>query len=211
MSNWSHASNNLEFAIKQIELSDSDHHILEFGTGGGRSIIFIDKKIKQAGKDFEVFGFDSNIGLPEDWVSDSVAKGDLKHFPVPKERLGLSKEQSEACIAEYERNNITFFEGWFEDTIPMYKKQAKNIALLHIDCDIYSSTMTVFNNLNEFIVPGTIIVFDEWFYNYNSKYDDHEQKAFYEWVEDKNREFEFLECGNLTPGFFEQKTVKVTK
>jgi predicted O-methyltransferase YrrM len=204
MPNWKHVSTNLKFCLDNINIDNDKTHILEFGTGGGRSILFIKEELDKQEKKFEVFGFDSNIGLPEDWVSDS---GEVV---APKERLWISEEIAEACMAAYEKNNITFFEGWFKDTIPMYKKQAKNIALLHIDCDIYSSTMEVLNNLNEFIVPGTIIIFDEWFYNYNKKYHDHEQKAFYEWVENKNREFKFLDI-DMTPGFVEQKTIKITK
>ena len=42
--------------------------------------------------------------------------------------------------------------------------------------------------------PGTIIVFDEWVYNHSKYYDDHEAKAFFEWVAEKNRTYEFFHC-----------------
>ena len=72
-------------------------------------------------------------------------------------------------------------------------KEADTIALLHVDCDLYSSTKTIFDNLHPYIKKGTIIVFDEWCYNANPKYDDHEQKAFYEYVDNHNVKFGFID------------------
>ena len=33
------------------------------------------------------------------------------------------------------------YDGYFSDTIPKYLKGAKKISFLHIDCDIYISTI----------------------------------------------------------------------
>ena len=245
MSCWRHVRTNLKFAIENIDMSGDKTHILEFGTGSGRSITYINDLITKGSFDtrwknmklgngypedkeiitietdiqkslFEVIGFDSHIGLPEDWWTPKNKKSEMNRstkgtMVSPKQHMGLSKKVKNRCLEVYKEENITFFEGFFEDTIPRYKKIAKDIALLHIDCDIYSSTIEVFYNLNEFIVPGTIIVFDEWFYNYDEKYDDHEQKAFYEWVKDMDREFEFLDCKGMGKGFVEQKTVRIIK
>jgi hypothetical protein len=55
--------------------------------------------------------------------------------------------------------------GWFDQTLPGFKSnRIKNgpIALLHVDCDLYSSTVTILNNLKDNIVPGTVIIFDEY-------------------------------------------------
>lgn len=89
-------------------------------------------------------------------------------------------------------NNVTFYKGWFIDTIPVYKKCAESIALLHIDCDLYSSTIDVLYNLNDYIVPGTIIVFDEWYYNHRDIPENrlHEQKAFLEWAKEFDIKYE---------------------
>ena len=62
--------------------------------------------------------------------------------------------------------------------------------------------------LNKYIVPGTIIVFDEWYYNHKDieANRQHEQKAFYEWVKDKNREF--IAYPEIEE---ERKIIKITK
>lgn len=156
----------VEYAAKNL-IRDDLEHVLEFGVGSGGST----RKIKNIIKDSHEFhAFDSFIGLPEDWVGTSCKKG---HF------------SQDGKIPDID--GVNFYKGWFENTIPEYKKIAKTIALLHVDCDLYSSTKLIFDELDEFIVSGTIIVFDEWHYNFSSMFGDHEQKAFYQWINKHER------------------------
>jgi hypothetical protein len=150
-------------------LANYEHnHVLEFGVYYGKTIKLIKNSLKDK---FEIFGFDSFSGLPEDWVSfDGTIAGDgvcIKNFFTTNKIIP-------------QIDGIKFYDGWFEDTINEYLKIAKPISLLHIDCDLYSSTKTILYNLNNYIKPNTIIIFDEWFYNGDPKYNDHEQKCFYE-------------------------------
>lgn len=64
------------------------------------------------------------------------------------------------------------------------------INFIHIDCDLYSSTKTVFENLGKYIKSGTIIAFDEYF-NYPG-WKEHEYKAFQEWRNEHHIEYEYL-------------------
>lgn len=211
---WTHVATSLKFAINNIDTGNDKQHVLEFGTGGGRSIKYIRAMLREKTpkgdikKNLDIFGFDSHIGLPEDWTTE-ISSIPLVQY---KEALAVSSRERDSLLKEYDQLNIKFYCGWFKDTLPEYINIAKNIALLHIDCDIYSSTIEVLYSLNQFIVSGTIIVFDEWIYNYNEVFNDHEQKAFYEWVEDKNRKFEFLEVPKLENlDTIEQKTIKILK
>jgi len=179
-------------------------HVLEFGVFDGTSIGKMRRRLPPS---YNVYGFDSFEGLPEDWRDSEgklVGRGTKGRF---------STNGKPPQIA-----GIEWFKGWFTDTVPEYLKIAKPIALLHIDCDLYSSTKSVLWPLNDFVVPNTIIVFDEWFYNHNPKYNDHEQKAFYEWVANFGRSYEFVQFKDLTdsgPGTkwkeSERKIVKITK
>jgi hypothetical protein len=139
-------------------------HVLEFGVYQCNSITKIRNILDDS---FEVFGFDSFEGLPEDWEGTICTKGSFNlngEIPVI--------------------DGIKFYAGWFDDTIHEYLKIAKPIGLLHIDCDLYSSTKTVLENLRSYIIKDTIIVFDEWLYTKGDgkKGNLHEQKAFLEWV-----------------------------
>lgn len=151
-------------------------HVLEFGVYQGRSIRALRENLPTK---YKLFGFDSFEGLPEHWTGTNT---------TPKQF------STQGRIPEVD--GVKFYKGWFEDTIPQYLKVARPIALLHVDCDLYSSTVTVLESLKKYIVPGTVIVFDEWYYNHRDIPENrqHEQKAFYEWVKKYQLSFELLEA-----------------
>jgi len=164
-------------------------HVLEFGTWKGDSMETIRNNISNV---FKIYGFDSFKGLPEDWPETVYKKGAFDLGGEIPEKL--------------KKLDIKIFPGWFKDTIPEYIKEADDIALLHIDCDIYSSTIDIlYSDIKNYIKAGTYIVFDEWHYcqivNGSSNIDDivyktedalHEQKAFKEWTKDYNIKYKLL-------------------
>ena len=88
--------------------------------------------------------------------------------------------------------NVELIKGWFDVTLPKFLEEhnEESIKLLHVDCDLYSSTKTVFGNLKDRIVPGTVIVFDE-FFNYPG-WKEGEYKAFMEFIDETGYKFEYL-------------------
>jgi hypothetical protein len=93
-------------------------------------------------------GFDSFRGLHEDWLDFKVGHLDLggrpKDFPFPPERVLLH-------------------DGFFADTIPKFLNvYPERAAFVHVDCDLYSSTRTVLELCKARLLPGTVIVFDEY-------------------------------------------------
>jgi Tfp pilus assembly protein PilF/predicted O-methyltransferase YrrM len=171
----------MSLAISQLSVEGL---ILEFGVYTGGSIIYIAERLKN----HKIYGFDSFQGLPEDW-GVTAKKG---QFAVDK--LPALKE------------NIELVVGWFDETLPTFVKQRSGpISLLHIDCDLYSSTKTIFDNLNDWIVPGTVIVFDEYF-NYPG-WELHEFKALQEFREANRVSYEYL--GLVPTG--QQVAVRITQ
>lgn len=128
----------LEHALEQAEKPGLN---LEFGVFEGESIRFLASL-----DDRHFWGFDSFEGLPERWLpSHPEGKFDLH---------GQAPQGSE---------NITFVKGWFEDTLPGFLKQnAALVSFLHMDADLYSSTIYVLDQLKDRIRDGTIIVFDQY-------------------------------------------------
>ena len=121
----------------------SDGWVLEFGVATGRTL----NQFAHWLPNKQVYGFDGFEGLPEDWTS-RMRKGFFARSRLPRVR-----------------NNCELVVGWFDQTLPGFqanKIQNDPIALLHVDCDLYSSTVTILNNLKNNIVPGTVIVFDEY-------------------------------------------------
>ena len=117
--------------------------VLEFGVATGRTL----NQFAHWLPNKPVHGFDGFEGLPEDWTS-RMRKGFFARSNLPRVR-----------------KNCQLWVGWFDQTLPGFKEKVqltRPIALLHVDCDLYSSTVTVLNKLKDNIVPGTVIVFDEY-------------------------------------------------
>jgi hypothetical protein len=151
-----------------LEQGNKDNVILEFGVYQGNTI----KRIADNLPDATIVGFDSFYGLPEKWKA---------HHPK-----GHFNKQGK--IPDNIPDNVCIYKGLFYNTIPLFKRLIGNnvkITLLHIDCDLYSSTKDVFDHLSDNIQKGTIIVFDE-LYNYDG-WENHEFKAVYEFCRDKNK------------------------
>lgn len=95
---------------------------------------------------------------------------------------------------------MELIQGWYDDTLDLFlKNHPEDFKLIHIDCDLYSSTKFVFEKLIEYkkLKPGVIIVFDE-ILNYN-RFLEGELKALYEININNNINFEWIGThGNIT-------------
>ncbi len=155
---------------------------LEFGVASGRTINHIASLLPHQ----PIFGFDWFRGLPENWRSG---------FPA-----GAFSHEVPTVAA-----NVELIHGLFQDTLPVFLAcHPEPVALLHVDCDLYSSTCTIFDALEHRIVPGTVIVFDEYF-NYAS-WRQHEYKAFQEYLMRTGRRHKYL---GLVPAH-QQVCVQIT-
>lgn len=125
--------------------------VMEFGVGKGTSL----KRLSDALPHSRLYGFDSQQGLPEHWDRD----GDK--WQDPKGSFSFQPK------AEDIGPNVELVTGWYEDTIPEFLNKygsyvAQELSLVHIDCDIYSSTKTVLGYLKPYMRrSGIVIVFDE--------------------------------------------------
>lgn len=144
-------------------------HALEFGVATGTTLGLIADIMP-------VTGFDSFEGLPEDWRTG---------FPK-----GKFADKYPATVPD----TATLVKGWFKDTVPGYD-WPENVALVHIDCDLYSSTMTVLDQMyvSEVVKPGCFIVFDE-FFGYPGA-EHHEQRAFEEFLTMTEFDYEVIGHG----------------
>ena len=156
----------LAAALSQVTVNG---HYMEFGVYKGGTIRFI---AKQVGSAKTVHGFDSFRGLEEAWTGNSWsfdAGGRLPKVP----------------------GNVKLHQGRFSETLPGWAESNPGpAAFLHIDCDLYESTRCVFETLEDRIVPGTVIVFDEYF-NYPD-WEEHEYKAFQELVSRREIRYQYF-------------------
>jgi len=157
----------LKFALSRAPVTGL---VMEFGVEKGASLHHLGSLTQRT-----VHGFDSFEGLPGDWSGTKEAAG---AFSL---RGRLPKVPA----------NARLHVGWFDATLPAYLTEtAENCALIHIDCDIYTSTVTIFNALKDRIKPGTVVVFDEYF-NYPG-WRGHEYKAFQEFIAATGHTYRYL-------------------
>jgi len=143
---------------------------LEFGVRTGSTI----SHIARLNPKRTIHGFDSFDGLPEAWTGYSLDIGAFSGEGIPEVPA-----------------NVELHVGWFDDTLPGFVETHDGpLALAHIDSDIYSSCKTVLDNLTPRIVPGSVIVFNEYFNYPNWK--QHEFKAFREFCDANDVQYEYL-------------------
>ncbi len=172
---WDYAFKMSPLGLMELQTQPTEREFvgLEFGVFKGSSINYfanINSKIPW-------FGFDSFIGLEEDWSGTALEKG---YFS-----LGGSLPSVP--------NNATLVPGWFKDTLPdfiMRNKEKCQVAFLHLDADTYAPTLLVLESLNDLFADGAVIVFDE-FFGYPG-WQQHESRAWLEFVEMNSREFEYI-------------------
>jgi predicted O-methyltransferase YrrM len=130
-------------------------HILEFGVATGRTIRNFARYTPR-----QIWGFDSFEGLPETWTWLFPQGSFAQRQPVVPKTVGI-------------------VEGWFSDTLPAWTRNVPGAcALIHIDVDLYSSARTILTELESRIVPGTIVIFDEYM-----NYPGWQQDEFRAWQE----------------------------
>ncbi len=156
--------------LESVKHVTVDGHWCEFGVREGRSLKWLINQYPSQ----VIHAFDSWQGLPEEWDH------------------GTGKVDDMSCDPPVVPDHIQLYKGWFKDTVPQWQRNNEGpIAFLHLDADIYSSTKEVLTMLNQQIVPGTVITFDE-ICNFRlsgkmSKWQDQEFLALIEWLDECER------------------------
>jgi Methyltransferase domain len=144
------------FEIARQRVTGQAPLYLEFGVYEGRSMRWWSKHMWQP--EATLVGFDSFEGLPEDWRHD-MKSGHFRTDGPPR----------------IDDSRVSFQVGWFDDVLPRFTVPDHDQLIINIDCDLYSSALTVLRWAEPYICPGTLIYFDE----FSDR--DHERRAFGEW------------------------------
>jgi hypothetical protein len=126
-------------------IGDRAFDYLEFGVYKGESISYI--AAHNTRPDARFWGFDSFEGLPVEWN---------EHNPKGTFDVGGN-------LPTITDTRVRFIKGWFDTTVPEFLKTygAQGQLWIHIDADLYGSTIQVLTFLNRHIRAGTVIMFDE--------------------------------------------------
>jgi hypothetical protein len=157
----------LDYALSEVRVAG---HYLEFGVFSGGTI----RHIARRKPGVTIHGFDSFEGLPEAWAGFNLGQ------------RAFSRTSRLPRVPE----TVALHKGWFKDTIADWAAHNPGpVAFMHIDCDLYSSTVDILAALAERMQPGTVVVFDEYF-NYPG-WEQHEFKAWREFVAGNGVEYDY--------------------
>ncbi|HMO61515.1 MAG TPA: class I SAM-dependent methyltransferase [Ferruginibacter sp.] len=135
---------NLYTHLNSLIIKDNPINYLEFGVANGSSFYWWLEN--HTNPDSYFHGFDTFSGLPEDWG----------HF-----KKGEMNNGNE--ILKTEDKRALFYQGLFQQTLPGFLKTFQNdrLTVIHIDADLYSSTLYTLTSLAPYLKKGDIIFFDE--------------------------------------------------
>lgn len=174
-----------------VAATDGDGLFLEFGVYNGASINMIARLTSQT-----VHGFDTFRGLPDAWV---VGEGKSRNV----ETAGSYSTQGRLPDAP---RNVRFHVGTFDETLPGFSQEfSGKVSFMNIDCDLYSSTRSVFRHIGAQIRPGAVLAFDDYFCLPGWR--DHEYRAFREFLNEYELAYEYL-VFNMFAG---QAVVRITE
>lgn len=133
---------------------------VECGVWNGGSAAII-AEVARNNPDRNIWLFDSWEGQPQPSKYDITYNGSPAYKGMD---LGQKEKVEKLLFQKLKLSNskIHLIKGWFWDTLPIYKKGIGKIALLHLDCDLYKSVKFCLEKLYESVIPGGVIIIDDY-------------------------------------------------
>jgi hypothetical protein len=155
------------FIVSHLASREMDY--LEFGVANGESLNWWLLTLRSSHTRF--YGFDTFNGLPEKF-------GKFKKGDMGREGIYITDPRCKFII------------GMFQDTLIPFLKQydSSRYKVIHMDADLYSSTLFVLMTLTPYLHKDDIIIFDE----FNVPL--HEFKAFKDWTDSTYTNYKVI-CG----------------
>ena len=90
--------------------------------------------------------------------------GQHGYLRIATEEAFATQEQMEAILAYKNVTNYELIPGDILQTLPQYVNAHPElkISLLHIDVDVYNATQCILENLFDLVVPGGIVMLDDY-------------------------------------------------
>ena len=147
-------------AVNYMKVAELPNVFFEFGCHSGRTYSAALSASKFLKFEIENFAFDSFEGLPEVLKSEDGIFRTGTFNTSKKDFVEIVKKRSGVLLKEDQ-----LIEGYYEKSLTdkLSERLPKSVGFVHIDVDLYSSTITVLDFIKKFLVSGTVILFDDWY------------------------------------------------
>lgn len=161
----------IERAVRYVVANGIEGDFTECGVAGGGSVMAMAWCLIELGEtDRTLWLYDTFAGMPEPTDNDVGRYGSsaMKRYRQRQKdgvstwiNISLDTVKSHVAKTGYPAANIRFVEGKVEETLPQTRPE--RIAFLRLDTDWYESTKSEMEHLFPLLVPGGVILLDDYF------------------------------------------------
>jgi hypothetical protein len=168
----------LDQAFEFVAVNQVPGDYFEFGVWRGTTFSFAHRLKRKMGPKMKMWAFDSFEGLPpvDDTKFNVFTQGEYScseaEFRTILRRHGVRNE-------EYE-----IVRGYYQDSLneDLHRRMSgAHAAIVWIDCDLYISTKPALDFLSQYLIDGTVVCFDDYYF-YRGSPDQGEQRAIREFL-----------------------------
>ena len=150
---------NIEKCFQEIIKKKIPGDLIETGVWRGGACIFMAGLNKYYKENRKIYVADSFEGLPPPEKKYKADKGDV-HHTIKCLAVGLDQVKDNFKRYDLLDKNVIFIKGYFEHSLK--NTDIKQLALLRLDGDMYSSTIQVLTQLYDKVSPGGYIIIDDY-------------------------------------------------
>ena len=131
--------------------------LIECGVFRGGSLVEIGRLVKKRAPSKTVYGADTFKGHPFDSPEDMTPDRQIVHHKGGFS--GNSYDRVAGVLRDYGLTNTVLLKGLVGDTLPTLGD--RKFCFAHLDLDLYASTKQALAHIAPRLVPGGIVVFDD--------------------------------------------------
>lgn len=147
-------------AVNYVRVAELPPVFFEFGCHSGRTFSAAMVSSQYLGLELDCYAFDSFEGLPQtDKAEDGYFQSGTFCTGLDKFKMIVMEKTGRALSDDH------LVKGFYEQTLnsELRSRLPRQVGFVHIDVDLYSSTVTVLEFIKEHLVTGTVLLFDDWY------------------------------------------------
>lgn len=107
--------------------------------------------------------FDSFEGVPDAKPIDGATALHWSANERDYDNCTAEERWAVEAMDRVKQSDREIIKGWFEDTVPVWAKRQRPIAVLRLDGDWYDSTMICLEHLWPLVAPGGLVIIDDYY------------------------------------------------